>query len=177
MRNISPSNSKSDAIHLDLGRCFPFRGLFLALLLPSLDLDPSCTWCFNWLKKATVTGTNAGFSSDELSHSYSDPSTSITSSIFLGWLAIITIDAYGKTFWPSIKIKCTFVSWTLSIKGFIERRALKRTKWNGNKTKNGSRIIIIEVGSSWVPAAFFYKSYIGAKSIPQHLRSPSTGYF
>ena len=39
MRNISPSSSKSDVILLDLGRDFPFRGLFLALLLPSLDLD------------------------------------------------------------------------------------------------------------------------------------------
>ena len=39
MRNISPSISKSDVIVLDLGRYFPFRGLFLALLLPSLDLD------------------------------------------------------------------------------------------------------------------------------------------
>ena len=39
MRNISPSSSKFDVILLDLGRDFPFRGLFLALLLPSLDLD------------------------------------------------------------------------------------------------------------------------------------------
>ena len=39
MRNISPSSSKSDVILLDLGRDFPFRGLFLALLLPSLGLD------------------------------------------------------------------------------------------------------------------------------------------
>ena len=39
MRNTSPSSSKSDAILLDLGRDFPFRGLFLALLLQSLDLD------------------------------------------------------------------------------------------------------------------------------------------
>ena len=41
MRNrpISPSISKSDVILLDLGRDFTFRGLFLALLLPSLDLD------------------------------------------------------------------------------------------------------------------------------------------
>ena len=31
--------SKSDVILLDLGRDFTFRGLFLALLLPSLDLD------------------------------------------------------------------------------------------------------------------------------------------
>ena len=38
MRNISPSSSKSDVILLDLGRGFPFRGLFLALLL-GLDLD------------------------------------------------------------------------------------------------------------------------------------------
>ena len=39
MRNISRSSSKSDVILLDLGRDFPFCGLFLALLLPSLDLD------------------------------------------------------------------------------------------------------------------------------------------
>ena len=41
MRNrpISPSISKSDVILLDLGRDFTFRALFLALLLPSLDLD------------------------------------------------------------------------------------------------------------------------------------------
>ena len=39
MRNISPSSSKSDVILLDLGRDFPFCGLFLALLLPSLDLE------------------------------------------------------------------------------------------------------------------------------------------
>ena len=39
MRYISPSSSKSDVILLDLGRDFPFCGLFLALLLPSLDLD------------------------------------------------------------------------------------------------------------------------------------------
>ena len=38
MRNISPSSSKSDVILLDQGRDFPIRGLFLALLLPSLDL-------------------------------------------------------------------------------------------------------------------------------------------
>ena len=38
-RPISPSISKSDVILLDLGRDFPFRGLFLAQLLPSLDLD------------------------------------------------------------------------------------------------------------------------------------------
>ena len=38
-RPISPSISKSDVILLDLGRDFTFRGLFLALLLPSLDLD------------------------------------------------------------------------------------------------------------------------------------------
>ena len=38
MRTICPS-SKSDAILLDLGRDFPLRGLFQALLLPSLDLD------------------------------------------------------------------------------------------------------------------------------------------
>ena len=39
MRNISPSSSKSVVILLDLGRDFPFHGLFQALLLPSLDLD------------------------------------------------------------------------------------------------------------------------------------------
>ena len=39
MRNISPSSSKSDVILLYLGGDFPFHGLFLALLLPSLDLD------------------------------------------------------------------------------------------------------------------------------------------
>ena len=39
MRNISPSSSKSDVILLDLGRDFPFHGLFLALLLAALDLD------------------------------------------------------------------------------------------------------------------------------------------
>ena len=36
--NISPSSSKSDATLLYLGIDFSFRGLFLALLLPSLDL-------------------------------------------------------------------------------------------------------------------------------------------
>ena len=39
MQNISAFSSKSDVILLDVGRDFPFRGLFLALLLPSLDLD------------------------------------------------------------------------------------------------------------------------------------------
>ena len=39
MQNISPSSSKSDVILLDLGRDFPFLGLFLALLLPSIDLE------------------------------------------------------------------------------------------------------------------------------------------
>ena len=39
MRNISAFSSKSDVILLDVGRDFPFRGRFLALLLPSLDLD------------------------------------------------------------------------------------------------------------------------------------------
>ena len=39
MRNISPSSSKSDVILLHLGRDFPFHGLFLALLLSSLDVD------------------------------------------------------------------------------------------------------------------------------------------
>ena len=38
MWNIYPSSSKSDVILLDMGREFPFCGLFLALLLPSLDL-------------------------------------------------------------------------------------------------------------------------------------------
>ena len=41
MRNrpISRSISKSGVILLGLGRDFTFRGLFIALLLPSLDLD------------------------------------------------------------------------------------------------------------------------------------------
>ena len=41
MRNrpISPSISKSDVILLDMGIDFTFGALFLALLLPSLDLD------------------------------------------------------------------------------------------------------------------------------------------
>ena len=39
MQNIYPSSSRSDVILLDMGRDVPFRGLFLALLLPSLDLD------------------------------------------------------------------------------------------------------------------------------------------
>ena len=39
MRNIYLSSSKSDVILLDMGRDFLFRGLFIDLLLPSLDLD------------------------------------------------------------------------------------------------------------------------------------------
>ena len=39
MQNMSTASSISDVILLDLGRDFPFHGLFLALLLPSLDLD------------------------------------------------------------------------------------------------------------------------------------------
>ena len=69
MRNISPSSSKSDVILLDMGRDFPFCGLFLALLLPSLDLDlylvcqlAQINQSFSSILQATI----AGSSSDKL---------------------------------------------------------------------------------------------------------------
>ena len=54
MQNISPSSSKSDVILLDLGRDFTFCGLFLALLLPTLDLDLDALGASNWLELITV---------------------------------------------------------------------------------------------------------------------------
>ena len=59
---------------------------------------------------------------------YSDPSTKITSNIFLGWLPIIIIDVNGKTIWSLRKIEPTFAFRTLSINGFIERKVLGRIK-------------------------------------------------
>ena len=52
----------------------------------------------------------------------------MTSSIFLGWFAIIAKDADGKTIRSLRKVECTFASQTLSINGFIERRVLGRIK-------------------------------------------------
>ena len=59
------SSSKSDVILLDMGRDFPFRGLFLARL--GLDLDAlgaptglNLSLSFSSL----LQGTNAGYSSD-----------------------------------------------------------------------------------------------------------------
>ena len=178
MRNISPSSSKSNVILLDLGRDFPFRGLFLALLLPSLDLD------LNLVRQLTQTN-HCHFLplyKQQLldlrvisCQTYSDPSTLITSNIFLGSLAIITIDADGKTI-PSLrKIECTFASRTVSINGFKERKVHCRIKCEPEirrRTVQGLKLLRCQV-----PVAVFYMSYRGAKSIPQGLRLPTTGNF
>ena len=186
MRNISPSssNSKSDVILLDLGRDYHFRGLFLALLLPSLDLDLGLD--LDLLLGHQLTRTNhchfPPFYKQQLldlrlisCQTYSDPSTRKTSNIFLGWLALITIDADGKTIWSLRKIECTFASWTLSINGFIERRVLGRIKCEPEirrRTVQGLKLL------RWrVPVAVFYMSYRGAKLIPQGLRPLPTGNF
>ena len=98
---------------------------------------------------------------------YSDP--------FLGWLAIITIDADGKTIRSLRKIKRTFASRTLSINGFIERRVLGRIKCKPKirrRTVQGLKLL------RWrVPVAVFYMCYRGAKLIPQGLQPPPTGNF
>ena len=182
MRNFSPSSSKSDAILLDLGSDFPFRGLFLALLLPSPDLDLDLDLGLDLYLVRQLAGTNhchfPPFYKKQLLDlrliscpTYSDPSTSITSNIFLGWLAIITLDADGKTIQSLRKIECTFASRTSVYKRLYKKKSSRTNKMRtGNKTKNISRIKIIEAESS---CCGFYMSYRGAKSIPQGLRSQS----
>ena len=131
MRNISPSSSKSDVILLDMGRDFPFCGLFLALLLPSLDLDLYLVCQLAQINHCHF----PRFYKQQLldlrlisCQTYSDPSTLKTSNTFLGRLALITIDAHRKTIWSLRKIKCPFTSRTLSTNVFIERRVLGRIK-------------------------------------------------
>ena len=146
MWNISPSSSKSDVILLDLKRDFPLRGLFLALLLPSLDLHLHLV--------GQLTRTNHchfhPFYKQQLldlclisCQTYSDPSTKITSNIFLGGLAIVTVGADGKTIRSLRRIECTVY------KRLYRKKSSRPNKMRtGNKTKNSSRIKIIEVASS-----------------------------
>ena len=117
---------------------------------------------------------------------YSDPSTYITSNIFLRWLAIITLDADGKTIQSLRKIECTFASRTSIYKRLYKKKSSWPNKMpTGNKMKNRSRIKIIEVASSCCgslyelyrrkvhPTTLAVSAHREFLGVPQHVRSQS----
>ena len=68
-------------------------------------------------------------------------------SIFFGWLTI-TIDADGKTIRSLRKIECTFASRILSIYLYRKSSSQPNKTQTRNKTKNSSKVKIVEVESS-----------------------------
>ena len=192
MRNrpISPSISKSDIILLDLGRDFTFRGLFLAQLLPSLGLD------LDALGASTDSNKSLSFSSllqETIAGSSSDKLPDLFWSIYINNIKYIPRMARNNNYRRGWKIdsvpekdRVYFRFSDPLYKRIYRKKSSRLNKMRtGNKTKNSSRIKIIEVASScWnslyelyrrkvLPATLEVSTHREFLSVLQHVRPQS----